>query len=392
MSDPDPHYPYTAQEALLQGQGYTLFMRPSLGQWRDSQVPTVLLAECSRISPGASVLHMHCGTGLAGAFAARLAPGGQVTLLDAHCVALEAARRTLAANRVTNATTALSDCAQVVLNRTFDTVMSLLPKGRAVWEQTILDAATVLRDGGDFFLAGANKAGIKSAARFVERTFGEVRVLAYRGGCRVVCASKGEGVVSPASDYYTWQNVTAQVDDETLRYVTKPGLFSWERVDDGTRLLIQALRAHPLNLNDHVLDIGCGTGVLTLYAARQAPDGQMTAVDVDCRAVEATRRTLALNQITNAQVKLSDCGEAVQNQAFSAVITNPPFHREQANTYVIADQIIRDAARLLEAGGRLYLVANSFLKYRPMIETAFGNATILRETGKFKVWHATKMR
>jgi 16S rRNA (guanine1207-N2)-methyltransferase len=74
------------------------------------------------------------------------------------------------------------------------------------------------------------------------------------------------------------------------------------------------------------------------------------------------------------------------------VITNPPFHREQANTYAIADQIIRDAARLLEAGGRLYLVANSFLKYRPMIETAFGNATILRETGKFKVWHATKMR
>ncbi len=44
------------------------------------------------------------------------------------------------------------------------------------------------------------------------------------------------------------------------------------------------------------------------------------------------------------------------------------------------------------AGGRLYLVANSFLKYRPMIESAFGNATILRETGKFKVWHATKMR
>jgi 16S rRNA (guanine1207-N2)-methyltransferase len=335
---------------------------------------------------------MHCGTGLTGAVAARLATGGQVTLLDANCVAVEAARRTLAANLVTNATVTLSDCAQAVLDRAFDTVISLLPKSRAAWEQTILDAAIVLRDGGDFFLAGANKAGIKSAARFIERTFGEVHVLAYRGGCRVVRASKGEATVLPGSDYYAWQNVTAHVDEEVLQFVTKPGLFSWQHLDAGTRLLIQALRAHPLNRNDRVLDIGCGTGVLTLYAARQAPDGQVTAVDVDCRAVEATRRTLTLNQITNAEVKLSDCGDAVQNQTFSAVVTNPPFHREQATTYVIADQIIRDAARLLETGGRLYLVANSFLKYRPMIETTFGNATILRETTKFKVWQAIKMQ
>jgi 16S rRNA (guanine1207-N2)-methyltransferase len=74
------------------------------------------------------------------------------------------------------------------------------------------------------------------------------------------------------------------------------------------------------------------------------------------------------------------------------VVTNPPFHREQATTYTIAEQIIRDAARLLRKKGRLYLVANSFLKYRPIIESAFGNATLLRETSRFKVWYATKKR
>ena len=70
----------------------------------------------------------------------------------------------------------------------------------------------------------------------------------------------------------------------------------------------------------------------------------------------------------------------------------PPFHHERATTYVIAEQIIREAAALLQRHGRLYLVANSFLKYGPVIEQAFGNVEILRKTNRFKVWSATKKR
>ncbi len=82
--------------------------------------------------------------------------------------------------------------------------------------------------------------------------------------------------------------------------------------------------------------------------------------------------------------------EAVGDRTFDVVLTNPPFHQEQATTYVVAEQIICDAARILARSGRLYLVANRFLKYEPLIEQAFGRARLLRETKSFRVWYAEK--
>jgi 16S rRNA (guanine1207-N2)-methyltransferase len=335
---------------------------------------------------------MHCGDGLAGVAVAKQLATGQLTMLDSHVAAIETTRRTLQANQVTNAEVMLSDCAQAVQSRTFDSVLALLPKGRAVWEQTVLDAAHVLRTGGPLYLAGANDSGIKSAAKYIARVFGEVNVPAYKGGCRVLRATKSAQTKPPASEYHVWRTIRAQVDGEQLEYATKPGLFAWEALDDGTRLLIEALHARPLEADDQVLDIGCGSGVLTLVASRQAHAGQVIGLDADFRAVEATRRTLAHNQISNAQAMLSDCAEAVSDRSFTALVTNPPFHQERATTYTIAEQIVRDAAALLRRRGRLYLVANAFLKYAPVIQEAFGNVELLRQTNRFKVWYATKRK
>jgi 16S rRNA (guanine1207-N2)-methyltransferase len=196
----------------------------------------------------------------------------------------------------------------------------------------------------------------------------------------------------PDSDYYRWRQLMVEVAGEQLTYVTKPGLFSWEALDAGTRLLIETLRTHPLSPEARALDVGSGSGALTLVAARQADKGSVIGVDVDCRAVEATRRTLALGALANAQATLSDCAEAVWGQTFTSIVTNPPFHREQATTYALAEQIIADACQLLEQRGQLYLVANSFLRYGPILESAFGNAQVLRQNNRYRVWYAVKGR
>jgi 16S rRNA (guanine1207-N2)-methyltransferase len=180
------------------------------------------------------------------------------------------------------------------------------------------------------------------------------------------------------------------VETETIEYVTKPGLFAWKQLDGGTRLLIEALHSVPLRPTDLALDIGSGAGILTLVAARQASEGHVVGVDVDCRAVAATQRTLDHNGIPNACALPSDCVQAVAERRFDAVITNPPFHQEQSTTYVVAEQIIRDAAHVLSPSGRLYLVANRFLKYQPLIERTFGDVQLLRETNSFRVWYAEK--
>lgn len=390
MNAEDTYYACQYAETRLRDETLAWATRAALGPPGDRLTCALLLAESARVTPGDRVLHMHCGEGVAAAAVGRRLEDGTLALLDAHTAAVSAARCTLTANGVTGAEIQLSDCAQAVLDRRYDLVLSLLPKGRAVWEQTVLDAATVLRPGGGLLLAGANDAGIKSAGKYLERTFGQATVLGYRGGCRVIRATRPPNLDLPSSDYYAWQIRQDCVGGMELACATRPGLFSWQRLDGGTRLLIEALLENPLRDDDSVLDIGSGNGVLSLVAAQQALRGSVVAVDADCRAVDATRRTLSQNGITHTEVQVSDCAWAVRDRTFSAVITNPPFHRQRDTTYAVVEQMIRDAARLLSSGGRLYLVANRFLPYGPLIEGALGNAARLRQDSRYTVWYATR--
>jgi ribosomal protein L11 methyltransferase len=62
---------------------------------------------------------------------------------------------------------------------------------------------------------------------------------------------------------------------------------------------IAETRAGPVG---RFLDLGCGSGILSIAAARLWPDAQGLALDVDPEAVATTRENLALNQITSVEV------------------------------------------------------------------------------------------
>ena len=141
-------------------------------------------------------------------------------------------------------------------------------------------------------------------------------------------------------------------------------------MDDGTAALVGAME---IGVDDRVLDLGCGTGLAGLVAARRAPQGRVTLVDADVRAVESARRTLKANGIANVETVLSDCGSAVFDRQFDCVITNPPFHQGVGVDYEVACQFVWDAARVLREDGRLFLVANRFLRYGDLVEEVFGN-------------------
>ena len=116
---------------------------------------------------------------------------------------------------------------------------------------------------------------------------------------------------------------------------------------------------------------------------------------------ESTRRTLAANRVSNAEVMVSDCGAAVlpaspgqgldrrnDTRRFDGVITNPPFHQGVGVDYEVARQFVRDAARVLRRGGRLFLVANRFLCYGDLIRETFGNVTTAYADNRYHVLSA----
>jgi len=399
---PDYHR-YRTIEVRLRGRRYQLVTKPGLEHWDRVAPAAQLLVEVMEVGPADRILNLGCGTGLAGLAAAQQAPQGWVCLLDRHIIAVEATRRSLALNEVHNAEARLSDCGAAVRGQTFDVAIIHAPREREVARQCVRDAAALLRDGGHCYLAGANRSGVKSTIHYLREVFGQAHLLAYKGGSRVALAVKGpatrrDEVATEA--YYQFRELTAQVRGKRYVCITKPGLFSWDEVDEGTRRLVEHMEIGP---EEVVLDLGCGYGLAGLVAAGMASRGRVVLVDADCVAVEAARRTMERNGVAHAEVWLSDCGGALlapdgqdrakgSEGAFGVVITNPPFHQGRGVNYDIARQFIRDAAALLWLGGRLYLVANRFIPYGREMEGLFQEVGFVYRDNRFQVWRAIKGR
>ena len=101
------------------------------------------------------------------------------------------------------------------------------------------------------------------------------------------------------SEYYAYRYTPVLLCGEPATIAGKPGVCSWDDVNPGTAALIDAMEVGPA---DSVLDLGCGSGIIGLAAARLTHAGRVTLVDVNVAAVECARETLESNSIKNAEV------------------------------------------------------------------------------------------
>lgn len=389
MAFADEYHRYQERAFGARGETYPVVTKPGVFSWSRLDRGTQLLIEHMAIDPADTVLDLGCGCGIVGLAAARLAPQGQVHLVDSNAVAVETARRTLALNEISNAQVHLSDVASAVRDVPFDVVLTHLPRGKTLAHQFIADAAAVLKPGGRFYLTGHKRAGIKPFVDFAGEVFGSAEVLAYKKGCRVALCVKGEQTAVPQTDYFQWREFSAQMQGQTWRFVSKPGVFSWNELDPGTQILIETMTVRP---DAVVLDLGCGSGLVGLAAAKQAAEGRVFLADSSAIAVEAARRTLALNGVSNAEVHLSDGAAALRDLRFDLVATNPPFHQGRSTDYNVAHQFIRDAASVLEHQGRLYVVTNRFIRYEQQMSEHFYQVDLAYEDSLYRVLVGTRRK
>jgi 16S rRNA (guanine1207-N2)-methyltransferase len=357
----------------VRGQQLVVLGKPGAWSWEVVNPGTAALLEIPRLEPGMDVLDLGCGTGLIGAFAGLLAPRGRVVLLDCNAVAVACAKRTLEANGVTHAEVRLGDGVEGLPPASFDLVLSHLPRGREVQRELIRGAAGVLRPGGRFVFVASTQVGVKGCVAYARDLFGRCGVVRRKKGYHVAMTVRPEGMEPPpARDTYARRSI--ELDGMEVSLVSKPGVFAWDRLDGGTERLIDAME---IGRGDRVLDLGCGTGLAGLVAARRAPDGEVVLVDSDLRAVRSARRTFQANRVDNGDVLLSDgASELVEDDPFDVVITNPPFHQGREVDYHVAHQFVRDSHRVLRPEGRLFLVANRFIGYDDLMRQSFGNANV----------------
>nr|WP_207145694.1 class I SAM-dependent methyltransferase [Brevibacillus brevis] len=189
---------------------------------------------------------------------------------------------------------------------------------------------------------------------------------------------KGESHV--ADHYYTnqpgaahdEQQFTFKLRGNEFRFITDAGVFSRDRIDFGSVLLIENME---INSHARVLDVGCGYGPMGLTAAKLADHGRVTMIDVNERAVNLARRNAEANGIKNVEVRVSDVYSGVQGGQFDVILTNPPIRAGKE----IVHRIFVEGYDLLVEGGEMWVViqkkqgAPSALKklqevYREVIE------------------------
>ena len=126
------------------------------------------------------------------------------------------------------------------------------------------------------------------------------------------------------------------------------GVFSKEKLDFGTRLLLESLPIK--DMKGDVLDLGCGYGVVSVILSRFV-DCNFDAVDVNKRALHLFNMNIKLNHSTNINQFESDAYENV-NKKYDYIITNPPIRAGKEVVY----KFLRGAKDHLKENGELYFV------------------------------------
>jgi 16S rRNA G1207 methylase RsmC len=101
---------------------------------------------------------------------------------------------------------------------------------------------------------------------------------------------------------------------------TASGIFSPDRLDAGTAVLLSHTPAPPAG--GHFLDLGCGWGPIALSLALDSPRATVWAVDVNERALDLVRRNaeeLGLDNVNTARPE-----DVPDDIVFRTIRSNPP--------------------------------------------------------------------
>lgn len=167
--------------------------------------------------------------------------------------------------------------------------------------------------------------------------------------------------------------------DPALGLWTQPGLFSWDRLDPGSALLMRS--GEPLS--GAGADVGCGYGVLSLAVLKSAAVSAVALIDIDRRAIDAARRNVADPRAGFHHADARDVLDSVETLDFAVV--NPPFHADGREDRGLGQGLVAAAAKALRRGGVCRVVANVALPYEAAMAADFSSVRLVSREGAFKV-------
>lgn len=271
----------------------------------------------------------------------------------------------------------------------FPLVLVLPPRQREEARALLARACAAVAPGGVVVAAVSNDEGAKSREAELRQLAGSVSTLS-KHHCRVFWTLPD--AVMDAALLTRWRQLDAPrriACDEVPGggFLSRPGVFAWDRVDAASRMLAAVL---PADLRGQVADFGAGWGYLAQQVLARCPQvASLALFEADERALALARQNLAGARVP-VDFHWHDIEHGVAGR-FDAIVCNPPFHAlGRGERPDIGRAFIAAAAAALKPRGSLWLVANRHLPYEDALGAGFAQLRDVAQDGGFKIVHAVK--
>lgn len=156
------------------------------------------------------------------------------------------------------------------------------------------------------------------------------------------------------------QKYDVNILNHRYSFYTDNGVFSKEKLDFGTRVLLETI---PIDtLHGDILDVGCGYGVIDIILGKIV-NANFLGIDVNRRALHLANMNKKENKVDNVNFIESNCYENIHDK-FDFIITNPPI---RAGKKIVYD-IVMNAKNHLKENGNLYIVVRKEQGAKSMIK------------------------
>ncbi len=252
-------------------------------------------------------------------------------------------------------------------------------KNRLQTHAWMAEAMMMLGNGGRLIMACANRHGGKAYETALKDLAGNISS-ASKSKCRIFSACKSYDFNTGLATQWIERARTQRLAAHGL--ISQPGLFSWDRPDTGSQMLLRHL---PATLSGAGMDLCCGYGLLSEHILRTSTCVEMLhLIEADRLALDCARRNTDQWK-RRTQYHWLDATHEMLPQQLDWAVCNPPFHSGHDRNAGLGQSIVSRACKSLKRGCPLYLVANRKLPYEHVLTSHLGYHETLAEAGGFKV-------
>ncbi|MCL2840448.1 MAG: methyltransferase [Defluviitaleaceae bacterium] len=167
-----------------------------------------------------------------------------------------------------------------------------------------------------------------------------------------------------------------------LSFETASTVFSPQGIDKGTLAMLSLVA---FSQGDKILDLGCGYGVVGIYAAKVIGEENVVMSDISKKCIELSQKNALNNHVGNIKIIQSDGFKDLYDKDFTFILSNPPYHAD----FSIAKHFIEKGFNRLQVGGTMVMVTKRKDWYKNKLQAIFGGVKV-REVDSYFVFLAEK--